>query len=316
MTFLSPLGALVGVAVVLLLAAYALGARQSARGRRLLGLAPPPRGRDSVLPALAAVPLLLALAATQPAIRTRRAQPVRTDAEAFFVFDVSRSMLASPRAHAPTRLDQARAAALRLRAAVPSVPVGVASLTDRVLPHLFPTVDRAAFATTIRDAIGIERPPPQELEPNATSFAPLGALGTQGYFQGSAKTRIVVLFTDGESRPFDASAVARGLGNSKLLIVRIWSAADRVRGPGGRIEEAYRPDRRSAEVVAQLASAAGGRAFDSSRLGAADAALRADAGRGPTRARGVEVRTMTLAPYVAVLAFAPLAFVLWRRNVR
>jgi hypothetical protein len=316
MTFLSPLGALLALAVLVPLAAAALAAGRSARARALIGLAPPPLGRDAVLPALVAVPLLLALAATQPALRTHRTQLQRTDAEAFFVFDVSRSMLAARGPRAATRLERARAAALRLRAAIPAVPAGVASLTDRALPHLFPTIDAAAFATTIRDAIGIERPPPQELEPNATSFAPLADLGTQGYFQPATKVRIVVLLTDGESRPFDPATVASGLRGVKLVIVRIWGAAERVRGPGGRIEEAYRPDPRSAEIVAGLASATGGRAFDASQLGAAEAALRADAGTGPTKRRGVEVRTSSLAPYVALLALAPLSFLLWRRNVR
>ena len=105
-----------------------------------------------------------------------------------------------------------------------STNAGIVSMTDRVLPHLFPTVDEAAFATTLRDAIGIERPPPEAIEPNATSCASLADLGTQGYFQPSTKTRIVVLLTDGECRPFDTAAVASALHGAKLLIVRVWSA--------------------------------------------------------------------------------------------
>ena len=316
MTFLSPLGGLLALLVVAPLAAAVVASRRAARGRRLIGLAPPPRGRDAVLPALAAVPLLLGLAAAQPALRTHRAAEIRTDAEAFFVLDVSRSMLASAGPHAPPRLARARADALRLRDAIPEVPAGIVSMTDRVLPHLFPTVDEAAFATTLRDAIGIERPPPEAIEPNATSCASLADLGTQGYFQPSTKTRIVVLLTDGECRPFDTAAVASALHGAKLLIVRIWNADERVYTPRGAIEEAYRPDPSGAQRMEALASAAGGRAVEASHLGAASAALRADAGKGPTRRRGVDVRTTTLAPYTALLALAPLGFLVWRRNVR
>jgi hypothetical protein len=314
MVFLSPLGGLLALLVVLPLAAAAVGYRRAAQGRRLIGLAPPPHGRDAVLPALAAVPLLLGLAATQPALRTHREAGVRTDAEAFFVVDVSRSMLASAGPHAPTRLARARADALRLRKEIPEVPAGVVSMTDRVLPHLLPTVDEAAFATTLRDAIGIERPPPEEIEPNATSCASLGDLPTQGYFQPSTKIRIVVLLTDGESRPFDVNAVGSALRATKLLIVRIWKADERVYTPRGGIEEAYRPDPSGAQLMSELASAAGGRSVDASSLGTALAALRADAGSGPSRRRGVDVRTRTLAPYTALLALAPLALVLWSRN--
>src|SRR5207302_7054133 len=66
MTFLSPLGGLVALLVVAPLAAAVVAYRRAAQGRRLIGLAPPPRGHNAVLPALAAVPLLLGLAAAQP----------------------------------------------------------------------------------------------------------------------------------------------------------------------------------------------------------------------------------------------------------
>jgi hypothetical protein len=316
MTFLSPLGALLALLVVVPLAAYAVAARRAARGRLLLGLEAPHATRDVALVALVAVPLLLGVAATQPALRTHHEVRVRTDAEAFFVFDVSRSMLASSSPTASTRLDRARADALRLRAAIPDVPAGVATLTDHVLPHLFPTPDRAAFASTIEGAIGIERPPPEAIDPNATSFDVVPDLLTQGYFQPSTRTRLVVLLTDGESRAFDAQTVGGELRGARLLVVRIWKANERVYGPGGRIEEAYRPDPGSESIVRALAAAAGGRAFDAAQLAQAEATLRAQAGTGPTRKRGLAPRTTTLAPYVALVVLGPLALLLWRRNLR
>ena len=44
------------------------------------------------------------------------------------------------------------------------VPAGVGTLTDRALPNLLPIADAAAFDATVERAIGIERPPPQEVE--------------------------------------------------------------------------------------------------------------------------------------------------------
>src|SRR5207244_13489794 len=130
--------------------------------------------------ALAAVPRLLALAAAGPALRIHDGGRIRTDAEAIFVFDVSRSMSASAGPHSPTRFAQAETAALELRDAIPEVRSGVASLSNELLPHLFPTADKAAFATTIAQAIGIDKPRPLGSQVLATSFVPLAYLANQG----------------------------------------------------------------------------------------------------------------------------------------
>ncbi len=37
-------------------------------------------------------------------------------------------------------------------------------------------------------------------------------------------------------------------------------------------------------------------------------------GKGPTRARGRELNSFLLAPYVLLFAFLPLSFLLYRRN--
>ena len=85
----------------------------------------------------------------------------RRDVQVLFVLDVSRSMAASAHLRSPTRLDRAAAAAERLRAAVPTVPAGIASLTDRVLPNLLPVPDAAGFARVLDQGVSIENPPPQ-----------------------------------------------------------------------------------------------------------------------------------------------------------
>src|SRR5262249_62422381 len=113
--------------------------------RRRLGL-PAPGHTAELRPLLAAAGVaLLGLAAAQPAL-TRTAHPrVRADAQAVFVLDTSRSMAAAVSPNAPTRLDRAAAAAVRLRNAIPDVPSGVLTLTDRVLPDLLPVPAVAGF---------------------------------------------------------------------------------------------------------------------------------------------------------------------------
>src|SRR5829696_1466695 len=158
--FLTPLGAVFAVTVLVPLALFVLRERRARRLRTVLALRQPPlRAQVPLVLALVAVPALVALAAMQPVVETTRTVRERTDAQAFVVFDVSRSMLAAADAGSPTRLERARKIAESLRERLPEVPVGILSLTDRLLPHLFPTIDESVFDATAEKAIGIERPP-------------------------------------------------------------------------------------------------------------------------------------------------------------
>jgi hypothetical protein len=317
LTFLSPSGGLVALGIVAPLAALLLAERRVARARDVLRLAAPSlQGWRAIVAALAAVPLLLGVAASQPAIRTQHGTRLRTDAQALFVLDISRSMLASSGPRGRTRLARARKAALRLNSELAEVPSGVATLTDRVLPDLFPAGDAAAFASTVQH-VGIEQPPPQSVAVNATTLAPLADVATQGYYAPAARQRLLVVLTDGESQAFSAAAVARALRSGagvSLVLVHVWSEGERVFGPSGQ-PESYRPDPESSQALAGLAAATGGRVFTERDLGAAAAFARSALGTGPTAARGREVRTTPLAPYVAAAALVPLLFVLRRRNV-
>jgi hypothetical protein len=144
-TFLSPLGALLAFGVVVPLAALVVIARRADGVRRNLDLARRPR-LTLALPTVAAVAVagLLGLAAAQPVASQDTKRRVRSDAEAFIILDVSRSMLARRDPGSSSRLERAKRAAAVLRAALPAMPVGVASLTDRALPHLFPSADEDA----------------------------------------------------------------------------------------------------------------------------------------------------------------------------
>ncbi|MGH3994722.1 MAG: vWA domain-containing protein, partial [Pseudonocardiaceae bacterium] len=193
MRFLTPLGALFAVAGLLPLAVLVLREARARRIRAALGLTEPAlRSQLPLAVALAAVAGVMALAATQPVVETERSVRERTDAEAFIVLDISRSMLAAAGPDAPIRLERARLEAARLRDRLPQVPMGIVSLTDRVLPHLFPTTDRTVFLATLEQAIGIERPPPElSFSTRATSLGALAGIPTREYFSPSARKRLL-----------------------------------------------------------------------------------------------------------------------------
>jgi len=336
--FLTPWAALVALAVAVPLAAAGAAAMRNGRVRSVLGLDSPRGGGALDVACLAAVPLLLALAAAGPAIRSPVGRGILDKTEALFVFDVSRSMGAASAANAPTRLAQAKSAAEKLRDAVPDARAGVASLTTQLLPELFPTADESAFTDTVDRALGVLKPPPPAFQAIATTFDPLAALRDQGFFSSEATHRVAVLLTDGESTKYFPTSVGQQLAGTstsssgvfggplqqqpqqsqapvKLLIVRVGSSRDRIRRPDGTVDPGYRPDLRAPQIVGELAQAANGSVFQPDRLGAAESALRSAVGSGPASTRITTTKTRRLAPYVALLALVPLGLLVWRRNV-
>jgi von Willebrand factor type A domain len=316
MTLLTPLAALVVLAVALPLLAVALGVRRAAAVRAMLGLRAPRHGTDLVaLAALVGSFVLLAVAATQPALAHDTAQRVRTDAQVLFVLDTSRSMAAARTPAAPTRLARAEAAAARLRASIPGVEAGIATLTDRVLPDLLPVADRPSFDATLARAVGIEQPPPRFVNVRATNCGALAAIPASGFFAPTARHRVIVVLTDGESRPFDAGALGRSLTGVGLVVVGVRRDGEAVFLPSGRPEPGYRSDPSAAAALATLAGATNGRAFGESDLRAASAKVQQLLGKGPTAAVVSRSRRETpLAPYIALAALVPLAFLARRRT--
>ena len=319
LVFLTPLGAIAGAAVLAPFVLLAAGEARVARARALLGLAPPPRSSTLVIRAsLGAVGAILALAAAQPALVHRKTERVRTDAQALFVIDISGSMEASVGRNGQTRLERAVRFAGLLRAAVPEVAAGIATLTDRILPALLPVSDQGAFDATLHQSIAIEQPPPVEDTVVATSFAPLVQIPAYGYFAPAARKRVVILLTDGESNPFDEEAIGRAFARTptvSLIEVQFWHADERIYDePDGGPDPGYRPNPQGRAELEQLAEATRGRRFGEDQLGAAVAALRADLGVGPTRTIGESTRYQPLTPYIAIVVVVPLAL-LGRKRV-
>ncbi|MGH3131595.1 MAG: hypothetical protein ACRDNX_12325, partial [Gaiellaceae bacterium] len=109
---------------------------------------------------------------------------------------------------------------------------------------------------------------------------------------------------------------ARLLGGRVVpIFVRLWAEDERIYGPGGVPERGYRPDPESRAALLAVADAGEGRVFEEEQLGRALTAIQAVLGEGPTGLRGEELQSRELAPYALAAAFAPLLFLIWRRNV-
>lgn len=317
-TLLTPLGALVALGVALPLVALRLVHRRGGDVRRAIGLpAPRPRLVATAVAALATAGTLIGLAAAQPRVEWTSEQRIRSDAEAFVVLDTSRSMLARESPRSETRYARANAAALRFRSAFDEVPTGIASFTDRVLPHLFPSADDDVFAATLRRSIGIDRPPPRgSFVSTATRLSALETVVSRRFFTPTVRNRLLLVITDGESVPLSGpkiGAAFRRPPGVDTIFLHVWDADERV-FDGSQPEPQYSPDARSRGILEAAGETLGGRVFAEDELDEAIAAARRALGEGPTVARGEKRNRVALAPYLAGAVFLPLAFLLWRRD--
>ena len=307
MTFLTPLCGFVALLAVLPLGAALLAHRRTEFVRRALRLPAPERRAELLPPSLAAAGIvLLGLAAAQPALTRSSSPRVRRDVQAVFVLDTSRSMAASASPTAPTRLDRAAAAAIRLRAATPQVESGVLTLTDRVLPDLLPVADIQGFDGVVQRAVRIESPPPRASAVRATTYGALADIVSGNVFAPTATRRIVVLLTDGESNPVQSGDLADKLAAERgyrFVSIRFWRGNESVYDAEDKAEPAYRPDPSGRTTLRDLAAALGGRSFEEGDVGAAAAYLRGLAGSGPSvRVAGTNRSRFALGPYIALPA--------------
>jgi hypothetical protein len=312
LTFLTPDAAYLGLLALVPLAALAVAERRLRRARSLLHLREPGRAqlvRRALV--LACIPLLIALALMQPALRHRGSVSVRADAAVFVVVDTSSSMSAAAGPRAPSRLEQAKRLAIAVDARLGGVPMGIATFTDRVLPNLFPTVDTATFESTAR-SLTIASPPPREESRVATDFGVLAAVRRANFFSATEKHRALLLLTDGESSPFDGVALARALARTpavRVLVVRLGGAGDRFYTSGGRAGGAYRADPAGARrAVSHLLAATGGSQFTSAA--AVSAGLGSVLGSGTSTHVTGEPTTRSFAPWIAIGTIVPLLVLL------
>ena len=317
LSFLTPFDAFFALAAALPLAAFLATERRSARIREVLTL-PNPR-RRTVIPivvALTALTSLVAVAAAQPVVVRQKLVSERADAQAFFLFDTSLSMRASGAPGRPTRLIRAKQIALRLRANLPDVPIGIVSMTDRSLPNLMPTTDAALFRRTLLQSVLVDHPPPsQPYKGRATTFQALVPLVESHFYSQGVQRRLLVVFTDGESSkvsPFMSATLNRRV---TPLYVHVWEPGERIYERGGKPDPKYVSDPSSATALDRLAELTGDRhAFTEDQTGPVARAARDAVGYATTRTRIDAYARIALAPWFVLAGVVPLAFLFWRRN--
>ena len=317
-SFVTPFGLLFSLASLVPVVAFLVSTRRARRVRTALGL----DRYGGVHPAwtaatIVAVVLLLAAALAQPVLRMRTTQHVREDAEAFYVFDVSRSMLAADSPSEPTRMERAQRFGLRMRRRLTQVPSGVASLTDRVLPHLFPTAEEEVFTATVEQSVGVDRPASRALDQVTTLFAAFDTMPGDTFFSPGVRERVVVVLTDGESAPYDTAMLRQALAEGpkmRFVVVVIGNARERVWFRGRAIPN-YRPDPNRDQSVRQFAAATDAEVVSERELGRAVSAVRSAAGSGPLEAVGTQLEVVPLGRWFVLASLLPLGFLVWRRNV-
>lgn len=318
-TFLTPIDALFALAAAVPLAALWLAQSRMERIRRLFSLTSP-RRREllGVVGALVLLPVLMGVAAAQPVVVHRQLLYQRTDVQAFFVFDTSRSMTARTGIRGADRLERAKREAEGVIPKLGDIPVGVASMTDRVLPDLMPTTNLALIERVIGQSVGINRPPPTaEHVGRATTFAALYPIPISNFYSPGLRNRILVVFTDGEATPFDPGVDynrAATLGTAvHVLFVHVWSPNERIY-IHGHVDPSYSPDPTSAGALSRFAAASKGRVFGENDLHALAPTIRQEAGSSPVATKFSGYARIALAPWFILAGVVPLGFLLYRRN--
>ncbi len=315
-SFLTPLDGLFVLAAALPLGALFLTERRAARVRRLLTIVG--HRRRAVVPVVAALvtlSALVAVAAAQPVVVREQLMSERADAQAFVLFDTSLSMRASAGPGKPSRLQRAKRMAIRLQQSLSDVPFGIASMTDRSLPNLMPTTDRALFDRTVRQSVAVDQPPPSQLyKGRATTFDALIPLVESHFYTEGVQRRLLIVYTDGESAkisPLFKLTLQRRL---TPVFVHVWEPGERIYNKG-KADPHYVSDPTSMAALNDIARITGvPRAFPEGDTGAIVRAARAAVGRAGTRTHVAAYARIALAPWFVLGCIVPLAFLLWRRN--
>jgi len=203
-----------------------------------------------------------------------------------------------------------------LQRSLSDLPVGIASMTDRSLPNLMPTVDETVFARTMHQSVAIDRPPPSQPHPKgrATSFEAIVPLVESRFYSPTVQRRLLVVFTDGESAGL--SQVSRLTLQRRVtpVFVHVWAPDERIFRGDGSADPGYRADPSSVTALATVASITHGEAFTEAQFDSVVRASRDAVGRAQAHTLVAGYARIPLAPWLILAAAAPLAFLLWRRN--
>lgn len=304
LVFLTPRAALVGLAFIAPLVTLTIRERAYARARVTLGLRLPGLARVLVRPVgLVVLAALVAAAAAQPAVRATDSTPVRSDAELLLTFDVSRSMQATATPGGVVRLERARALGRQVHGALSDVPTGVATLTNRMMPLVFPTGDERGVTAVIDHSLRLMQPQPAALTAaRASSLAALSLAADRSYYNPSARKRALVVFSDLDSDFFSLEGTLQLLRKHRIepFLVRVAAPGERIFDAAGR-PNAYVPE---STVTVDGLRRARWHAFEENESARLVTEIRAYLGRGPVEASGLVESQRNLAPWLALAALA------------
>jgi len=317
-SFLTPYAALFALTAAIPIAALLRMEDRARRLRSLFSLAEA-RRRDLVTAAVALtlLPALLAVAAAQPVVIRKETLTQRVDTQVFLVFDTSLSMSARNGPTSPTRLERSKREAEALVPRLGSIPVGIATLTDRILPNLMPTTNAGLATRTINQSVQINEPRPSvRYRGRASTLQALIPDASDGLFSPGVKHPVVVIFTDGEERRPPA-----GIGFTCIaeqvtippLFVHVWGPRERIYVDGQR-DPYYRPDPTSGHVLREFAAATHGQVLREGDVGGLLDAIRGEAGSNPAQTTTLGYARVALAPWFLLAGVLPLAFLIYRRN--
>ena len=304
LVFLTPAGGFVGLAFLVTLGASLVRARSERRAREVLRLARPTRGRRLARPlALGVLAALVAATAAQPAIKTSSSTPMRSDAEVYLTFDVTRSMLARATPTGTDRLDRSRALGLEIHNGLLDFPTGVATLTNRMMPLLFPTGDARGVTAVLNRSLRILQPQPARLTAaRATQVGVLTLAADRSYFNPQAKRRALVVFTDLDTDYFSLTGTLQLLREHHIepFVVRVAKPGEAVFNRDGR-PLTYRPN---STVAVGALRRSGWHAFEETEAPRAISEIRDYLGVGPVTPNGLVESQHNLAVYLAVAVLA------------
>jgi hypothetical protein len=205
---------------------------------------------------------------------------------------------------------------MRLESRLPDVPFGVASMTDRSLPNLMPTVDQTLFDRTVEQSVGIDRPPPSQPHPGgrATTFDAIVPLVESHFYSQGVQRHLLVIFTDGESTQVSPLLKLTLQRRVQPIFVHVWQPGERIYKRGGRIDPRYIADPTSEAALQNVARIADGKEFSESQFGAIAHASREAVGQAQSHTLIAGYARVALAPWFILAAAIPLAFLLYRRN--
>jgi hypothetical protein len=304
LVFLTPQAALVALAFAAPLVALAIRERAGARVRATLRLRRPGLARLLARPVgLVALAALVAVTAAQPAVRDTDSTKVRSDAELYLTFDVSRSMQAASGPRGVVRMERARTLGRDVHAALRDVPTGVATLTNRLMPLLFPTSDARGVTAVIDHSLRLMQPRPTRLTAaRASSLGALSLAADRSYYNPSARKRVLVVFSDLDSDFFSLEGTLRLLRKHRIepFLVRVAAPGERIFDTAGR-PNAYVS---VSTVTVDALRRAHWHAFEENETARLVTEIRSYLGEGPVGESGLVESQRDLAPLFALAALA------------